>query len=129
MDAHALEIRPSSVPLATMRTAMRTRRQQTIEPEDTVADAAEPAMTEPETSEAAGPDAEEVMVTDAVGFAEPEETLPWMTCRILMCRSRRKSRRIWHMPKTMPLSTKLPSEPPWPEPPTRFRPLSPSHRG
>ncbi|WP_266064509.1 hypothetical protein [Brucella intermedia] len=45
----------------------------TIEPEDIAADAAEPAITEPEASGAAGPDAEEVMVTDAAGFVEPEE--------------------------------------------------------
>ncbi|MBC8719950.1 ParB/Srx family N-terminal domain-containing protein [Ochrobactrum sp. Marseille-Q0166] len=43
------------------------------DPEDIAADAAEPAMPEPEASEPAGPDAEEVTETDAAGYAEPEE--------------------------------------------------------
>ncbi|KAB2703723.1 ParB/RepB/Spo0J family partition protein [Brucella intermedia] len=42
-------------------------------PEDIAADAAEPAMPEPEASEPAGPDAEEIAAIDAAGFAEPEE--------------------------------------------------------
>ncbi|MBF2717710.1 ParB N-terminal domain-containing protein [Agrobacterium vitis] len=46
---------------------------ETIEPEDIAADAAEPAMPEPEASEPFGPDAEEIVAIDEAEFAEPEE--------------------------------------------------------